>query len=401
MTLLPVEAALERILRLCGRLESEPVPVGQALGRALSRDVKASRTLPPWDNSAMDGYAVRTQDTAQAGATLKVTSTIHAGERPATPVEPGCCARIMTGAQVPPGADAVVMQEKTRPGPDGAVIVDEVTKAGQNIRRRGEDIEAGALMLPVGRALGVAEQAALWAQGIVEVPVGRKPRVAIASSGDELCDVSEEPNGRIVDTNAPVLAQLVSLNGGVPTVLGRAADRLDAMRELFRQGLSHDVLVTVAGASVGEKDFTREALESLGVAVDFWKVAMKPGKPLAVGRKDSTLVFGLPGNPVSAMVTFELFVRPALRLLQGLPLGVPALPARVAEPIKKAAGLRHFVRARLERRGHELWALPLASQSSGALASAVGATHLISIPPDETQVPSGAVVDVLPLSWGA
>lgn len=401
MSLLPVEAALERILRLCTRLDAEVTPVAAALGRALVRDVRASRTLPPWDNSAMDGYAVHTHDTERPGATLKVSSIIHAGERPVTRVEPGCCARIMTGAQVPAGADAVVMQEKTRPAAEGFVIIDEVPKAGQNIRRRGEDIEEGALLLPAGRALGVAEQAALWAQGLSEVEVGRRPRVAIASSGDELCDVTEPPNGRIVDTNTPVLAQLVSLNGGTPTVLGRASDRLDALRDLFRRGLEHDVLITVAGASVGEKDFTREALESLGVAVDFWKVAMKPGKPLAVGRRDRTLVFGLPGNPVSAMVTFELFVRPALRVLQGLPLTLPVLPARLAEPIKKAAGLRHFLRARLERRGTEVWAVPLSSQSSGALASAVGATHLISIGSDETQIPSGAVVEVLPLSWGA
>lgn len=401
MALLPVEAALERILALCGRLEPEEVEVGAALGRGLVSEVTATRTLPPWDNSAMDGYAVRAADVPEAGRSLRITSTIHAGERPSVPVVAGCCARIMTGAPMPEGADAVVMQEKVKPGPDGTVVIEEAVRPGANVRRRGEDIEAGARLLPAGRQLGVAEQGALWAQGRTRVPVARRPRVAIASSGDELCDVGDEPNGRIVDTNTPVIAQLVTLNGGVPLVLGRAPDRLDAITGLFGRGLTHDVLVTVSGASVGDKDFTREALEALGVTMDFWKVAMKPGKPLAVGRRGQTLVFGLPGNPVSAMVTFELFVRPALRALQGLAPAVPTLPARLAEPIKKAAGLRLFVRARLDRRGDELWAVPLASQSSGALASAVGATHLISIAPDATQVSSGSLVELLPLSWGA
>lgn len=400
MSLLSVEVALERVLALAGRRPAEVVEVGDGVGRALAEPLVAKRTLPPWDNSAMDGYAVRSADVSSPGVSLKVTSTIFAGHRPSLPVEPGCCARIMTGAPLPVGADAVVMQEKVRAG-EGVVIIDEVARPGQNVRQRGEDVNEGSVVLPAGRVLGAGEAGAIWAQGVTRVPVFGRPRVAIASSGDELCEVTDEPNGRIVDTNTPVIAQLVKLSGGVPTILGRAPDTLEAISTLFAKGLSFDVLITVSGASVGDKDFTREAFQSLGVTMDFWKVAMKPGKPLAVGTKGNTLVFGLPGNPISAMVTFELFVRPALRAMHGLPSAHPLLPGRLAVPLKKPAGLRHLVRAQVERRGAELWATPLSSQSSGALTSAVGATHLISIAPDETQVSSGAVVDLIPLSWGA
>ncbi|MDX2014522.1 MAG: molybdopterin molybdotransferase MoeA [Myxococcaceae bacterium] len=398
MGLLPVEEALNRVLALCRPLAGVETTLAEALGRVLVEPVVARRTLPPWDNSAMDGYALRAAELSALGTTLRVTSTIHAGQRPTVGVEPGTCARIMTGAPLPPGADAVVMQEKVRAAGDQATF-DEVPRPGQNVRRRGEDVTEGQTLLSAGSVLGIAEAGVVWSQGLDRLSIHRSPRVAIASSGDELCDVGDEPNGRIVDTNTPVIDLLVRRAGGQPTVLGRAPDRLEAVTELFSRGLGFDVLITVSGASVGEKDFTREALTSLGVAMDFWKVAMKPGKPLAVGTRGSTLVFGLPGNPVSAMVTFELFVRPALRALQGLPPGPPLLSGRLASPVSKPAGLRHFARASVERRGAELWATPLQNQSSGALTSATGASHLISVPPDVTQVSAGALVDLVPVSW--
>lgn len=401
MALMSVEAALERVLGLCGTLAAEEVEVGEALGRALAEPVVATRTLPPWDNSAMDGYAVRHADVASTPTRLKLAMTIHAGDLPSQPLQAGEAARIMTGAPLPEGADAVVMQERTTTPESGLVVIEEAPKVRQNVRLRGEDIREGALLLPAGRSLGAGEAGAIWAQGLARVSVFQRPTVAIASSGDELCEVLEPPRGRIVDTNTPVIAQLCRLAGGVPTILGRAPDRLDAITELFAKGLTSDVLITVSGASVGDKDFTRDAFKALGVEMDFWKVAMKPGKPLAVGIKGKTLVFGLPGNPVSAMVTFELFVRPALRALQGLPPTTPLLPGRLAAAITKPAGLRHLVRASVERRDDALWATPLSSQSSGALGSAVGATHLISIAADATQVAQGAVVDLIPLSWGA
>lgn len=395
--LIPVDEARKRILSFLQPLPPEEVRLEAALGRSLSAEVVASRTLPPWDNSAMDGYAVRSADGA---GQFKVIEKIFAGDTPTQEIVAGTCARIMTGAPMPRGADAVVMQEKTRLVEGGLVELAEPPRAGANVRRRGEDVQAGALLFQAGRELGVGDAGALWGQGLEQVWVHRRPRVAIVSSGDELCDVGAVVEGKIVDTNSPVIAALVRRAGGEATVLGRAADSLEAMQGLFSQGLEADVLITLAGASVGEKDFTREALTSLGVQIDFWKVAMKPGKPLAFGRRGDTVVFGLPGNPLSAMVTFEVFVRPALRVMQGLPPLPPRLPARAAAAISKPPGLRHFVRATWEVRGGELWATPLASQSSGALSSGSGATCLLELPEAAGNLEIGSPCELLPVPWG-
>jgi molybdopterin molybdotransferase len=401
MSGLAVEEALERVLELCAPLAEELVSVEEAVGRAAAHQVMARRTLPPYDNSAVDGYALRTIDLARGPITLEVVERIFAGQRPALSIEEGMCARVMTGAQVPAGADAVVMQERVQVIDTEQVEVLEAPRLGANIRRRGEDIHEGHELLAAGTPIGLAEAGALWGQGLPRVAVRRRPTVTIASCGDELCNPWEEPRGRIVDTNSPVIAQGVLRAGGLPTSLGVAPDRLDAITASFRRGLGSDVLIAIAGASVGDHDFTRSAFVELGIDLDFWKVAMKPGKPLAVGRKDGTLVFALPGNPVSAMVTFELFVRPALRALQGLPPTQAVLPGRLAVDVKKSAGLRHFLRATVEVRGTELWATPLASQSSGAHASAIGATHLISLEPAHTDVGAGSDITLVPVNWGA
>jgi len=401
MALLPVDEARARILGVINPLDPEEVQIDEALGRSLTTDLAVRRTLPPWDNSAMDGYAVRASDLHALPVTLRVIEKIFAGDAPTQTVIAGTCARIMTGAPMPPGADAVVMQEKTK-ATDGQVEILEAVKPGANVRKRGEDVREGETLFAAGRELSIADAGALWGQGLERVPVRRRPRVSIVSSGDELCDVSAVEEGKIVDSNSPVLAALVRKAGGIPTRIGRAADTLESLTEHFRRGLENtDVLLTVAGASVGEKDFTREALGNLGVDIDFWKVAMKPGKPLAFGRRGATLIFGLPGNPVSAMVTFELFVRPALRALQGLPPLPIALPARAAVEVPKQPGLRLFVRATMELREGTLWARPLSSQSSGALSSAAGATCLIDLPQDAGVVKSGSEISIFPVSWGA
>jgi molybdopterin molybdotransferase len=400
-TLLSVEEAIERVLELSAPLAEETVSIEDAIGRALTREIRATRTLPPKDNSAMDGYAVRTADLAAGALPLEIVERIFAGQKPSISLEEGMCARIMTGAELPNGADAVVMQEKVQVLDEERIEVLEVPLPGLNIRRRGEDIHEGSLLLTAGTSIGLGEAGALWGQGLTRVSVARRPRVTIASSGDELCNAWEESHGRIVDTNSPVLAQAVKLAGGIPTVVGVAPDRLEALVANFRRGLDGDVLITVAGASVGDRDFTRDAFAELGVDMDFWKVAMKPGKPLSVGRKDGTLVFGLPGNPVSAMVTFELFCRPALRALQGLQPAARSMPGRTASPLSKAKGLRHFLRATVEELDGALWATPLPNQSSGAISSALGATHLISLDPDVSELVVGSEIKLIPLSWGS
>jgi len=397
MALIPVAEARTRILSLVNPLPPEEVQIEEALGRSLTAAISARRTLPPWDNSAMDGYAVKAS--AQP-VTLRVIERIFAGATPTQEIVAGTCARIMTGAVMPAGADAVVMQEKTRALDGDQVEILEPVRAGANVRRRGEDVKEGALLFSAGRELSIADAGALWAQGLERVSVHRQPRVSIVSSGDELCDVGALVEGKIVDTNSPVIAASVRRAGGVATLAGRAADTLESVQSHFARGLESDVLITLAGASVGEKDFTREALTNLGVEIDFWKVAMKPGKPLAFGRRGNTLVFGLPGNPVSAMVTFEIFVRPALRALQGLSPLPSALPAKTAVAISKQPGLRLFVRATWEVKGAELWVTPVASQSSGALSSASGATCLIELPEESGNVEIGSHCTLLPVSWG-
>ncbi|RKH40645.1 molybdopterin molybdotransferase MoeA [Corallococcus sicarius] len=409
--LLPVEEARARILGLCTPLPPEWVPVDDALGRALAEDVLARRTLPPWDNSAMDGYAVRTADLLGPLPTrLSVGETVFAGKLPLREVLPGTCARIMTGAPLPSGADAVVMRERTRSVPpeqandavNDAVDILEAPGPGQFIRPRGEDAREGDVLLRRGTPLGIPELGLLWAQGMASVPVPRRPRVAVLSTGDELCRVDEPPGGRIVDTNAPALALAVRRAGGVPTLLGIARDTPEAVQEALARTDGFDVVLTSAGVSVGDHDFVKDALEALGVVQHFWRVAIKPGKPLVVGQRGAALFLGLPGNPTSSLVTFELFVRPALRRLLGLEDVEPArVPGRLEGRLAKAPGLAHFVRVTSTWRAGELWVKPLGTQTSGALRSASAASHLLHFPREQSSLTDGSHVELIPLSWVA
>ena len=396
--MISVDDARSAILNAVPTLAAEPVGINEAIGRVTGA-LTARRTLPPWNNSAMDGFAVRSDDATTAPIRLRVTSTIFAGDQPTEAIGPGCAARIMTGAPLPPGADAVIMQERTTLEGDHVTLLEPV-KPGANVRKRGEDVLKGAPLFGPGHVLSVADAGLLWSQGFEHVHVPRRPRVAVASSGDELVDVGSTDETRIIDSNTPVIAALAARAGAEVTRLGRARDTLESQRALFERGLtSSDVLITIAGASVGERDFTRRALEELGVQIDFWKVAMKPGKPLAFGRKGDCVVFGLPGNPVSAMVTFELFVRPALRATQGLPPLPPLERARLTQPINKAAGLRHFVRGTLESKDGVRLVTPRQNQSSGALTSTAGATCLIDVAEAVTRVEEGNEINVFPLDW--
>ncbi|MDY7228187.1 gephyrin-like molybdotransferase Glp [Hyalangium rubrum] len=405
--LLPVEDARARALALASPLPAEWARLEEALGRALAADVRAQRTLPPWDNSAMDGYAVRSADlTGQLPARLTILETIHAGGTPRHELRPGTCARIMTGAPLPAGADAVVMQERTKPGAPGetppTVEILEAVAAGAFVRPRGEDARAGEPLLVQGTPLGIPEVGLLTGQGMSLVPVPRRPRVAILSTGDELCRADEPPEGRIVDTNGPALALAVSRAGGLPTVLGIARDTLEEVSSRLAAAQGFDVVLTSAGVSVGERDFVKAALEQQGVEMNFWRVAIKPGKPLAVGRRGATLYFGLPGNPTSSLVTFELFVRPVLRRLQGhTDVEPPRVPGRLEGELRKPPGLAHYIRVAASWREGELWVRPLATQTSGALRSAASATHLLHFPRSANSLTHGAHVELLPVSWSA
>lgn len=403
-SLLTVEDARARVLALVSPLPAEWVRLEDALGRALAEDVRAQRTLPPWDNSAMDGYAVRSADVAgPLPVRLSVLETLYAGRTPQAEVRPGTCSRIMTGAPLPAGADAVVMHERTRRVPEGpdAVEILEAVPARHFVRPRGEDAKAGEPLLGRGTGLGIPELGLLLAQGLLTAPVPRRPRVAILSTGDELCRADEPPEGRIVDTNAPSLALAVTRAGGLPTVLGIARDSLEEVHARLAAAQGFDVVLTSAGVSVGEHDFVRAALEKLGVAMDFWRVAIKPGKPLAVGRRGDTVYFGLPGNPTSSLVSFELFVRPTLRRLLGHPdVESARVPGRLEGKLAKPPGLAHYVRVTATWRGGELWARPLATQTSGVLRSAAAATHLLHFPREASSLSDGSQVELLPVSWG-
>jgi molybdopterin molybdotransferase len=399
--MLSVEEAKEKIQSLASSLPQEWTSVESAIGRAVVQPVVARRTLPPWDNSAMDGYALRSVDAKSAPVRLRVLETIFAGHMPTREIGKGQCSRIMTGAPLPQGADAVVMQEKVRTtsDPDEVEIL-EAAAPRSNVRDRGEDAREGEVLLPEYTSIGIPEAGLLWAQGILQVSVPRRPLVAILATGDELSRADEEPNGKIVDTNSPSLAAAISRLGGLPRRLGIAKDNLDEIAKRLREASAADVVLISSGASVGERDFARNALEAIGAQIHFWRVAIKPGKPLALASIGQSLCFALPGNPTSSLVCFELFVRPALRRMMGhqQPDTLP-VPARTEISLDKRAGLTHFVRVRARWERDELWAAPLASQTSGAISSAASATHLLIFPAPATRLNPGDPVQLLPLSW--
>ncbi len=306
--MLSVDEALARVLSAIPVLGLETVALPDALGRVLAEPVVAGRDLPPWANSSMDGYALRAADTTAATAArpvrLRLAGEVPAGAVADRAVGPGETWRILTGAPLPGGADAVIPQEETRR--EGATIaVTRPVAVGEYVRPRGEDVRAGETVLAAGTVLGPPALGVLAALGRPLVRVHQRPRVAVLSTGDELVDLDAVPGpGQIANSNSYTLAAQVREAGGVPVDLGIARDRREELEERFRWGLSCDVLVSSAGVSVGDRDFVREVMEKLGAELDFWKVSMRPGKPLTFGRVGGRPFFGLPGNPVSSMVTF-------------------------------------------------------------------------------------------------
>jgi molybdopterin molybdotransferase len=403
LTGVSVPEASAQILADIATLPPERVALRGALGRILASEVIAPLALPPWDNASMDGYAVRAADVAgarpESPVILRVVGTIAAGGAPDTAVGAGDAIRIMTGAPVPTGADSVVRIEDTDGGTD-RVSIRSSRDAGRNVRPRGEDLAAGTVAVSAGTLVGAAQLGVLASVGASMVDVHRRPRVAILSSGDELVDLDRYEDvvagRRIVASNSYTLWALVQAAGAEAIDLGIVPDDATALRRRIEEGLvSADLLLTSGGVSVGAFDYTREVIASLGAQLRLWRVRMRPGAPIGFGLVGGVPWVGLPGNPVSAMVTFELFARPALRKMAGhrLLFRRPR-PVRLDEAVTLAAPLMHFMRAIVSDRGDG--AMPAARltgpQGSGLLTSMERANALVVIPEDRVRVDRGETV---------
>ncbi len=399
--LMSVDEALERITALTEPVSGEErVAVRSALGRVLARDVTASVDVPPYTNSAMDGYALRGADLdAMAGDGLRLVGDSFAGHPFAGSVGAGECVRIMTGAMMPAGADTVVMQEATRV--DGETVrVAPGGKPGMNVRNAGEDLRAGGVALPAGTRVKPVDLGLLASVGIAEVPVKRRVRVAFFSTGDELCSIGEPlRDGCLFDSNRYTLYGMLNRCGAEVIDLGVVRDTREAIEQAFRDAAAlADVVITSGGVSVGEADFVKETLDRLG-GIDFWRIAMKPGKPLAFGRLDGgAYFFGLPGNPVSVMVTFYQFVLPALRRLAGEQASAPLwLRAPCLSKLKKGKGRTEFQRGVLVTGPDGQLAVDTTgSQGSGILHSMSVANCFIRLPAESGEIAPGTLVDVQP-----
>jgi molybdopterin molybdotransferase len=391
---LTVEEALDAILSRISVLGTERVELLASLGRVLAEPVVSGREIPPWPNSSMDGYAVRAEDTAR-GAALAVVGRVEAGGLPARAVGRGEAVRIFTGAPLPEGADTVVPQEDVDAADDRIALRGALERAAF-VRARGEDVRIGDRVLEPGTLLTAAEIGLLAALGHAQVRVHRRPRVAILSTGNELADLGTEPGpGQIPNTNTYTLMAQVLEAGATPVSLGVARDRLEAIEERVGAARDADVLVSSAGVSVGDLDLVREALVRAGAELHLWQVSMRPGKPITFGSLAGRPVFGLPGNPVSAMVTFELFVRPALLKMAGRRrLTRPRVHARALAPVPNPGSRRGYLRVHLEPRGQGFGARLTGEQGSAILRSMVAADGLAVVPPD-TVVPAGGDLEVV------
>lgn len=404
--MITVHEALTRILGTVAPLAGERVSLFDATGRVLAEDVTSLRAVPPFTNSAMDGYAVRHADVRSAGpdapVTLSITEVIQAGAVPAKTVASGTASKIMTGAVLPRGADTVVKVEDTAED-DGHVRIRAAGNQGANVRLSGEDIRTGQTILRRGRVLRPADVGLLASVGRSYVLVHQRPRVAVLSTGNELAevDVPLEP-GRIVNSNAYTLAAAVREAGGQPVPLAIARDTLEETRAALEEAVRHDVVLSTGGVSVGDFDFVKAAMDEIGIKRLFWGVAQKPGKPLTYGLLRGRPYFGLPGNPVSATVCFYLYTWPALRRLAGHPaLFFPAVDVTLGEDIPKAGGLTEFVRCRLTRTPAGYTAHSTGTQSSGVLSSLSLGDALVIGPPALDLLAKGSTAPALVLDRDA
>ena len=388
--MLELEDALSHILAALSPPVGERVPLRDAHQRVLSENIAAPMALPRFDNSAMDGYAVRAEDVASAKpgspVTLRLVGRVAAGEVFTGELSRGGCVRLFTGSPLPRGTDAVVMQEHTRTdtaAPDVVVVLDSA-QPWENVRRRGEDVACGATLIEGGEILTPEKIALLAATGVGEVTVGKCPVVGLLATGSELREAGQPlAPGQIYESNRDALAPLVTRASGLPVIFPLVPDAPEATRAALECALAKcDVVVTSGGVSVGEMDFVKVAFESLGGQLEFWKVAIKPGRPFVFGRHGEKFLFGLPGNPVSALVTFLLLVRPAILRWQGArDIALPAYPGVLTEPLVNSGERRHFMRVRVDHSGKISSAGRQVSHALGSLAAANG---LVDVPPRTT-----------------
>ncbi len=398
--MLELEDARDRILAAIAPLTPETVPLAAAVNRVMAGCILSPVALPPFDSSAMDGYAVLARDVAAARADapvrLRLCGQVAAGGVFAGQIQPGNCVRIFTGSPLPGGADAVVMQEDTRVDPnrpDDVWILDGA-RPWENIRLRGEDVKEGAVLGESGDVVGVGRLALLAAAGVRELQVSRQPVLGLLATGSELIEAGEPAGpGKIFESNRVTLAALLGQAGAVANIFPLVPDTLAATRAALERAFhSCDAVVTTGGVSVGDFDFVKSAFEQLGGRMDFWKVAIRPGKPFVFGRLGDKFLFGLPGNPVSALVTFLMLVRPAIRRWQGASDGnLPSHPGALAEPLANPGDRRHFVRVRVDAAGR---VCSTGIQASHILSSLAGANGLVDVPP-KTTLGAGQTVRVM------
>ncbi len=403
--MISVEEALERILGEIHPLLPTQVPLAEAAGLVLAEDVVAREDMPPFANSAMDGFALRSQDSQPRDGQpprLRVTGGVAAGYVADHAVEEGTAMRIMTGAPVPPGADAVIQIELTRyDGPESSwVEVLQPVAPGNNIRPAGEDMRSGQTVLRQGTEIGPWEIGILATLGLAMVPVIRRPQVAILGTGDEVIDIDQPLKpGKIRNSNSYLLEAAVARSGARPVRLGVARDTVESLREKFAQALGSDLIITSGGVSVGDFDLVKNIMAEQG-EINFWRINMRPGKPVAFGHIGQTPLLGLPGNPVSAAVTFELFGRPVLRKMLGhTHLQRPQVEVIVEDGIADKAMRRHYVRAHVQWRDGRFVAHTTGNQGSHILTSLINANALVIVPEGGVEIAPGGTARAIMLDW--
>ena len=398
--MLPIEEALAIVLREAPALPDEEVALEEAVGRVLAQDVRSDADRPPFDRAAMDGYALRAEDVRLVPVTLEVVDEVRAGQWPERAIEPGEAVRIMTGAVVPGGASAVQQLERTNALRGRKVEVLAPVKTGANIARRGSEGRAGERVLARGLLIDAAVAGVLASVGCVRPRVARRPVVAVLVTGDELVDASEplEP-GQVRNSNGPALAALVRQAGAQVHMLGAVPDRDEAITAAVEAGFSTDVLVVSGGVSAGDYDRVEPALQAAGASFFFTQVAIKPGAPLVFGRRGATLVFGLPGNPVSAQVTFDVFVRAALLRMQGARVvSRPRVQVELLAPLRNPSGRTSHSPARVRSQAGRLVAEPLRSMGSADLVAHSGANALVVLPADRSEAAAGETAEAVLLA---